>query len=294
MTCRNLLLCLFVATACALAGRALAQDAANAPLTAAQEQALKPGDTFQECSHCPLMIVLPAGSFTMGSPASEPGRDANEGPQHRVTMARPFAVGRFELTFDEWDACIFCGKLSDQGWGRGRRPAIWVSWDQATAFVGWFAGLTGKPYRLLSEAEYEYAARGGTTTAYPWGSPIGKNNANCDGCGSSWDGRQTAPVGSFPPNKFALYDMVGNVSEWTQDCYHDSYSGAPADGSAWTGGDCSNGRVLRGGAFNFPPRDIRSGARGGSPVAAGPGAVSATAYRSAIVGFRVGRTLVSP
>jgi formylglycine-generating enzyme required for sulfatase activity len=119
-------------------------------------------------------------------------------------------------------------KPSDQGWGRGYRPVINVSWDDAKAYVAWLAKKTDKFwYRLLTEAEYEYAARAGTTTAYPWGSAIGKNNANCDGCGSQWDGKQTAPVGSFAANGFGLYDMVGNVSAWTEDCYHDSYSGAP-------------------------------------------------------------------
>ena len=228
---------------------------------AAQERALKPKDTFQECTNCPEMMVVPAGSFTMGSPANEPGRYADEGPQHTVTIARQFAVGQFELTFDEWDACVADGgcngyKPNDEGWGRGRRPVINVSWDDATAYVAWLAKKTGKPYRLLTEAEYEYATRAGTTTAYPWGDDIGKNNANCNGCGSQWDGKQTAPVGSFAPNQFGLYDMVGNVWEWTEDCYHDSYNGAPADGSAWTGGDCSR-RVVRGGSWDLSDPQFR-------------------------------------
>ena len=109
-----------------------------------------------------------------------------------------------------------------------------VSWDDAKAYVAWLSKKTGKTYRLLTEAEYEYATRAGTQTAYPWGNDIGENNANCRGCGSQWDGKQTAPVGSFSPNGFGLYDMVGNVGQWTEDCYHDSYNGAPADGSAWT------------------------------------------------------------
>jgi formylglycine-generating enzyme required for sulfatase activity len=130
-------------------------------------------DTFKECTSCPQMIVVPVGSFTMGSPASEPGRRIDEGPQHRVTIARQFAVGQFELTFDEWDACVAGGgcngyKPTDQGWGRGRRPTIYVSWDEANAYVAWLSKLTGKPYRLLSEAEYEYATRAGTQTAGGW------------------------------------------------------------------------------------------------------------------------------
>ena len=274
------------------------QHAANAPLSAEQERALKPGDTFQECTNCPLMMVVPAGSFTMGSPASELGRSSDEGPQHTVTFARQYAVGQFELTFGQWDACVADGGCNgyrpiDRGWGRGRRPVIEVSWDRAKAYVAWLAKKTDKPYRLLTEAEYEYAARAGTQTAYPWGEKIGKNNANCDRCGSQWDGKQTAPVGSFAANGFGLYDMVGNVHEWVEDCYHDSYKagstfdsykGAPADGTAWTGGgDCS--RVLRGGSwFLTDPQGLRSAARFGNTWI--------LLYNS--IGFRVGRTLLTP
>ena len=165
----------------------------------------------------------------MGSPTSEPGHSAEEGPQHPVTIARPFAVGRYEVTFDEWDACVAEGgcngyKPSDEGWGRGRRPVINVSWDDAQAYVTWLSKKTGKSYRLLSGAEYEYAMRAGTQTVYPWGDTIGTNNANCHSCGSQWDAKQTAPVGSFAANGFGLYDMVGNVREWTEDCYHDDTS----------------------------------------------------------------------
>ena len=261
------------------------QHAANAPLSAAQERSLKPGDPFQECANCPQMIVVPAGSYTMGSPASEPDRDGDEGPQHNVTLARPFAVGKFALTFDEWDACVAGGGCNgydpgDAGWGRARRPVINVSWDDAKAYVAWLAKLTGKPYRLLTEAEYEYAARAGTRTAYPWGNVIGNKNANCNGCGSQWDNKQTAPVGSFSPNGFGLYDMVGNVLEWTEDCLHQSYIRAPADGSAWSG-DCS-WHVVRGGSWFNAPGLLRSAARG------------ANDDRSRAIGFRVGRTLLAP
>jgi len=260
-----------------------------APLSAAEECSLQAKDTFKECANCPQMLVVPAGSFTMGSPASEPGRRSHEGPQHTVTIARQYAVGQFELTFDEWDACVAGGVCNgyqpsdhtDQGWGRGHRPVINVSWDDAKAYLAWVAKKTGKPYRLLTEAEYEYAARAGTTTAYPWGSAIGKNNANCDGCGSQWDNKQTAPVGSFAANGFGLYDMVGNVWAWTEDCYHDSYNGAPTDGSAWNRGDCGR-RVLRGGAWYFDPQVLRSAFRGGDPYD----------VRAGYIGFRVGRTLM--
>jgi formylglycine-generating enzyme required for sulfatase activity len=259
------------------------------PLSAAEERSLKPKDTFKECSNCPEMIVVPAGSFRMGSPANEPAlRNAPEGPQHTVTFARQFAVGQFEVTFDEWDACVAddgCNgyKPTDHGGGRGRRPVFEVSWNEAKAYVGWLSNKTGKTYRLLTEAEYEYATRAGTQTAYPWGNDIGENNANCRGCGSQWDGKQTAPVGSFSPNGFGLYDMVGNVWEWTEDCLHDNYNGAPTDGSAWTRGDCRY-RVIRGGSWYYDAENLRSAIRNGSsPV-----------DRSTDMGFRVGRTLLPP
>ena len=283
-----------------------------APLSPMQEKALKPKDTFKECANCPEMVVVPAGSFTMGSPTSEPGRSADEGPQHTVTIARPFAVGRFAVTFDEWDACAADGgcyntgtrtfsdealldspysivpewalggyKPSDEGWGRGRRPVINVSWGDAKAYVAWLSKKTGKSYRLLSGAEYEYATRAGTQTAYPWGNAIGTNNANCHACGSQWDARQTAPVGSFAANGFGLYDMVGNVREWTEDCYHDRYLGAPTDGSAWIeGADCSR-RIVRGGSWLLAPVFLRSANR----------YWFTTDYRLNYLGFRVARTL---
>ncbi len=254
------------------------QQAANAPLSTAQEHALKSRDSFQECTNCPVMMVIPAGSFTMG--------DSDESPQHRVTIGGQFAVGQHELTFEQWDACVADGgcnayRPSDKGWGRGRRPVINVSWHDVNAYVAWLGKKTGKPYRLLSESEYEYATRAGTMTAYPWGNVIGKNNANCDGCGSQWDLKETAPVGSFAANGFGLYDMVGNVWEWTADCMHDDYKGAPTNGSAWTSGECGF-RVLRGGAWNGYPADLRSAddRYGESPE-----------MRNGDIGFRVGRTL---
>jgi formylglycine-generating enzyme required for sulfatase activity len=262
-------------------------------LSSERERALKPKDSFKECDKCPEMIVVPAGRFTMGSPASEQGSFPSEGPQHSVTFARQFAVGRFAMTFDEWDACVADGgcngyKPADQGWERGRRPVINVSWDDTKTYLAWLSRKTGKPYRLLSEAEFEYAARAGTTTAYYWGDEIGKDwgdeigkvNANCDGCGSQWDGKQTAPIGSFAPNAFGLYDMAGNVYQWVQDCYHDDYNGAPIDGSAWTSEDRSR-RVVRGGSWGVYPLVLRSAIR----------FWVSTGYRSDNGGFRVGRTL---
>ncbi len=266
-----------------------AASAASTPVAALsplQEKALKPSRTFKECANCPQMVVVQAGAFSMGSPTSEPGRSDDEAPQHTVAIARRFAVGRFEVTFDEWDACAADGgcngyKPSDEGWGRGRRPVINVSWDDANAYVAWLSKKTGKAYRLLSESEYEYATRAGTQTAYPWGNAVGTNNANCHACGSRWDARQTAPVGSFAANRFGLYDMAGNVREWTEDCYHDDYSGAPADGSAWTErANCSN-RVVRGGSWLIAPAFLRSASR----------YWFTTDYRLRYLGFRIARTL---
>jgi formylglycine-generating enzyme required for sulfatase activity len=252
--------------------------------TAEAEGALKPMDKFHECADCPEMIVIPAGEFTMGSAATEKDRSEDEGPTHQVTIAKAFAVAKFDVTFAEWDACADHGgcepRIGDQGWGRGRRPVINVSLDDAQRYVKWLSRLTGKDYRLLTEAEWEYAARAGTTTAYYWGDEIGKGNANCGGCDSEWGGRQTSPVGSFKPNAFGLYDMAGNVLQWVQDCYHEDYKEAPADGSAWTSGDCSR-RVVRGGSWLSSPRDLRSAFR--FRYAAG--------YRLNNLGFRVGRTL---
>ena len=218
-------------------------------LAAAARQALKPKDTFGECGsdhdvdYCPVMVVIRPGSFMMGSPSTERGRQASEGPQHQVTIAKPFAVSKFELTFDEWDTCVAYGDcptgISDAAWGCGQLPVIDVSWDDAQHYVVWLSKMTGQSYRLLSEAEYEYATRAGTTTAYPCqGDDVGKGNANCNACGSQWDNNRDAPVGSFAPNQFGLYDMVGNVWEWTQDCYHPDSHGAPTEADLeWTA-DC--------------------------------------------------------
>jgi formylglycine-generating enzyme required for sulfatase activity len=252
-----------------------------------RERVLKPGNSFRECAKdCPEMVVVPAGEFIMGSPSDEKGRFRFEGRQHRVTIARPFAVSKFEVTFAEWDACVSVGgcpeegQAGDLGWGRGEQPVIWVSWDDANAHAAWLSRVTGKEYRLLTEAEWEYAARAGATTTYYWGDEIGKNNANCIGCGSQWDGKQTAPVGSFAPNAFGLYDMAGNVAQWVEDCYHDNYDGAPADGSAWTAGDCKY-RVWRGGSWVNGPPFLRAAFRHGYY----------TVVRSRDLGFRVARTL---
>jgi formylglycine-generating enzyme required for sulfatase activity len=228
------------------------------------------------------MIVVPAGEFTIGSPETENSRKDDEGPQQRVILAKPFAVSKFEITFDQWDACVAvggCARVSDAGFGRGTRPVIDVSWDDAQRYAAWFSRMTGKTYRLLSEAEWEYAARAGSTTAYSWGNEIGSGNANCNGCGSQWDSKQTAPVGSFAPNEFGLYDMHGNVWEWVEDCYQNNHEGVPTDGSAREA-NCDV-RVVRGGSYYDAPQLLRSANRDSD----GAG------DRVITVGFRLARTL---
>jgi formylglycine-generating enzyme required for sulfatase activity len=224
---------------------------------------------FRDCADCPTMVVIPAGEFTMGAPAVELGGEA----QHRVRIEAPFAVSKFEITFAEWDACVAAGgcrgyQPGDEGWGRGSSPAMNISWEDAKAFAAWLSAKTGRIYRLLSEAEWEYAARAGTVAAYPYADGISPTKANydasTDGTGPSDVNRQrTVPVGSFLPNAFGLYDMQGNVSEWVEDCWNDAYTtAAPTDGSAWVEGDCK-GHVVRGGSWEDSATELRSAARTG-------------------------------
>lgn len=255
------------------------------PLTAVQERAVKAHESFKECTDCPDMIVVPAGSFTMGSPPAEAGAKPDEEPQHSVTIAHDFAISKFEVTFADWDACVAHGdcdpRVSDGGFGREAQPVINVTWDDARRYIAWLSAATGEPYRMLSEAEYEYAARAGSQTAYPWGEQAGAGNANCIGCGGQWNGKQPAPVGSFPANRFGLYDTNGNVWQWVEDCAHSNYQGAPQDGSAWTAGNTCASRVARSGTFNVLPGSVRSGSR--------LLITSDSLYFN--LGFRVGRTL---
>ena len=241
------------------------------------------GDSFRDCPACPEMVMVPPGSFQMGSPSGEEGRWDDEGPQHRVTIDQPFAVGRYEVTFAEWGACLSAGgcahRPEDEGWGRGDRPVVNVSWLDAQEYMAWLSRETGRHYRLLTEAEWEYAARAGTRSRYGWGDRIGRGNANCDGCGSPWDAEQAAPVGSFSPNRFGLYDMLGNVWEWTEDCWHGNYFDAPSRAVAWEGpGGCS--RVLRGGSWADNPAVVRAAVRNDEGVG----------LRNGAIGFRVART----
>jgi formylglycine-generating enzyme required for sulfatase activity len=273
-------------------------------LSAERERALKPKETFRECKKdCPEMVLIPAGSFIMGSPESETGRLAHEGPQHEVTIAKPFAVSKFEVTWDEWDACASyhgCPQdIPDSAWGHKKRPVINVTWEQVQQYVTWLSKMTGKSYRLLTEAEWEYAARAGANTAYSWGDAIGEGNANCSGCGSQWEDVQTAPVGSFAANPFGLQDMHGNVWEWVEDCYQSNYDEAPTDGTARISPDCTN-HVVRGGSWVAwqVPRTGRS-ARGGSWVWVQVPQPARSASREnyaknnlrSFIGFRVARTL---
>ena len=249
---------------------------------------MAPGTVFSDCTACPEMVVVPGGSYVMGSPTSDAVGHSSERPQHAVRIGAPFAVGVYEVTFAEWDACVRaggCGSYSpdDSGWGRGRRPVMRVSWEDARAYVQWLSRETGQRYRLLTEAEWEYVARARTTTSRYWGqSEAGQcRYANGeDGFAPCPDGYEyTAPVGSFQPNAFGLYDVLGNVWEWTEDCWNGDYSGAPTNGSAWQAGDCSL-RVLRGGSW-VEPMALRSAVRGRDSAG----------RRDYLVGFRVARTI---
>jgi formylglycine-generating enzyme required for sulfatase activity len=280
------------------------------PLSAAAERELKPKASFRECGKCPEMVVVAAGSFTMGSADSElvpiaaayakygivPGSLttspplSSEGPQHKVTIARPVAVGGFPVTFNEWDACVDDGgcngyRPADQGWGRSSRPVINVNWDDAQTYVAWLSRKTGKRYRLLNEAEREYIARAMTTTPFWWGSSFSTNQANYNGTRTYGDQptgenrKQTLSVASFSPNPWGFYQVNGNSYDWVEDCWHDDYFGAPVDGSAWTSENC-NKHVVRGGAWSSAPWNLRSSFRGWF----------STNARTNNLGFRVART----
>ena len=244
------------------------------------EYPLQPGRGFRDCPACPEMVAVPAGRFRMGSPAHEPGRSANEGPQRLVTIRRPFALGRYEVSFAEWDACLAAGgcngyRPGGRGWGRGRMPVIDVSWRDARAYVLWLARRTGRPYRLPSEAEWEYAARAGTAGRWSFGRRIAPDLANyrpadpadpADPANPADYRGRPAPAGSFPPNRFGLHDMHGNVYEWVEDCWHGGYAGARgkamAAGRPWVAPEAEaefcEMRVLRGGSWIDLPHRVRA------------------------------------
>ena len=274
------------------------------PLSPAEESALKPKDSFKECDTCPEMVVVRAGSFTMGSPASEKERSPYEEPQHPVSFARQFAVGKFAVTVDQFAAfaketghsagadCFTFDSNNQRVWRnpgfsqRGSHPVACINWHDAKAYVAWLSTKTGMQYRLLSEAEREYVTRAGTTTPFWMGSNISTSQANYNGNhtyagGSKGEYRKkTMPVNSFQPNPWGLYQVHGNVWEWGEDCQNISYAGVPTDGSTWTNGDCSF-RVIRGGSWWDNPTKLRSAER--YWMKAG--------VRFYFVGFRVARTL---
>ncbi len=288
--------------------------------TASVQERFKPGETFRDCPDCPEMVVIPAGSFEMGSPASEPERYSDEGPRHRVTIPRAFALGKYEVTRGQFAAFVrdtgyraagdcyvnvdhdgAWEKSGSHGWrdptfSQGiNHPVVCVNWGDAQAYVRWVSRTTGDEYRLPSEAEWEYAARAGTTTARYWGESPDQacDNANVADLTAKQQSKlifhihncrdgylNTAPAGNFRANEFGRLALLGNVWEWVEDCWNNGYSGAPSDGRAWTTGKCSR-RVLRGGSFNFEPRFVRAAIR----------FRNSTGYRHFIVGFRVARTL---
>jgi formylglycine-generating enzyme required for sulfatase activity len=236
------------------------------------------------------MVVTPAGRFRMGASKGEKGHQPAEEPQHDVTVAAPLAVGKFEVSFDEWEACALEGgcanyRPQDGGWGRGRRPVIYVSYDDAKSYVEWLRQKSGKAYRLLSEAEWEFAARGGTNTPFAGGETLAPTQANFDASTASGSKKQgsyegkSVEVGTFPPNPYGLHDMEGNVFEWVEDCWNPTHAGAPSDASP-RGGDCKR-RVAKGGAWYYEAEFARPSARMSFPKGS----------RLNVIGFRVARPL---
>jgi formylglycine-generating enzyme required for sulfatase activity len=238
------------------------------------------------------MVAVPAGTFMMGTPPNEPDRWKGEDPVHRVTIAKPFAVGRFAVSFDEWDACLADGGCNgvrgdDNGFGRGRLPAQGLSFEAAQAYLTWLSKKTGRTYRLPSESEREYFTRAGTTTPFWFGKTVGPQDANymasipyANGPRGE-DSKAPKPVDSYAPNPFGLYQVHGNIYEWTQDCYNKRYNeDTPTDGSPWLEGDCSK-HMIRGGPWNWQAQTIRSGYRDSASPTSG----------TSVVGLRVVRNL---
>jgi formylglycine-generating enzyme required for sulfatase activity len=224
--------------------------------TEVRAQQHKPGDAFKDCLGCPDLVVVPAGSFIMGSD----GRHKYEKPPHKVTIAKPFAIGKFETTFDEWEVCLLAGGCThnpnDHKWGRDRRPVINVTVTNVKNYLRWISKKTDQKYRLPSEAEWEYAAQAGTTTEYWWGNEMGKDNANCRHCLTAGIPHETFPAGTYKANPFGLFDTSGNVWEWTLDCWNKSHVGAPSDGSPRLTGNCVK-PVIKGGSWYYIPKNQR-------------------------------------
>jgi formylglycine-generating enzyme required for sulfatase activity len=260
------------------------------PLSRNEEAAIRPMDRFRECIHCPEMVVVPAGNFTMGASATESGSTPDERPQHQVTFAHPFAVGRSPVTIDEWNTCVSAGGCRysppERKAAVGTQPVTNILWDDAKEYVYWLSRTTGRRYRLLSEAEREYVTRAGTTTAFWWGdSPIlpqahDEAESRVLVAGAESGGAGTVPMPSLVANPWELYEVHGGVYDWVEDCWIDNYDDAPSDGSAWIEGNCSR-RILRGGAFSRSVQTRRSAAR----IWSGP------PNRLSYMGVRIARTL---
>jgi formylglycine-generating enzyme required for sulfatase activity len=242
---------------------------------------LPAGAVFQDREDTPELVLIPAGRFLMGSAEDEEDRDDDEGPQHEVRIGQRFALGRYPVTFEEYDRFADATgreRPGDEDWGRGRRPVINVSWEDAQAYVTWLSAETGRTYRLPSEAEWEYACRAETTSRYWWGDDITTENANYDGRVGT-----TTEVGSYPANPWGLYDPHGNVWERVKDCWNSNYDDAPKDGRAWLSGEC-NRRVVRGGSWYNRPENLRSANRNANAIK----------LQNYYLGFRVARTLITP
>jgi formylglycine-generating enzyme required for sulfatase activity len=224
------------------------QPALTAPPPAARPSGANAAATeIKDCATCPPLVSLPAGTFTLGSNSGDP----SEKPAHRVAIATPFAIGKYEVTIEQWNACVEAGGCSKPGAdakGAPNTPVRDVSWDDAQQYVKWLAKVSGKPYRLPTEAEWEYAARGGTTTRFWWGEKMETGKADCKDCGQPWTQAGPVAIGSFAANPFGLHDVNGSVWEWVEDCWHSSYKGAPANGHAWETSGCRE-RVIRGGSW---------------------------------------------
>jgi formylglycine-generating enzyme required for sulfatase activity len=220
-----------------------------APKTTAPPSAS--GNEIKDCPSCPTLIAVPAGTFVMGNNADDP----SEKPAHHISISHGFAIGKYAVTVAQWNACVEaggCPRLSSENNSSGTAPVRDVSWDDAQQYVKWLGKITGKPYRLPTEAEWEYAARGGTSTRFWWGDQMRQGTANCKDCGEPWHADAPVSVGSFAANPYGLYDMNGSVWEWVNDCWHSSYKGAPADGRTWDESNCQS-RVIRGGSWRNGP-----------------------------------------
>ena len=254
-------------------------NSARPPVSTAGASAPEP---FRDCLECPQMVPLPAGTFRMGASWFDRSSQSDERPRVEVTVSAPFAIGRTEVTFEQWQACVAAGGCparapDDSGFGQGMHPVIDVDWNDARAYVVWLRQSTGKPYRLPSEAEWEYACRAGTTTAYPFGDAIGPALANY---GRNLGG--TREVGSYPPNPWSLYDMNGNVWEWVEDAWNDGHSGRPSDASGRTTGPDPQEHVIKGGSWDDRDRRARCASRNGMD----------DTHRENEIGFRVALTPV--